>query len=148
MKIRPASPPDEQSIRACARAAYQRYVAAIGIEPAPMVADFKAQIAQGLVHVATDHAELLGYIVFYLKGDQMFLENIAVRPDAAGRGIGKQLLGFCEDQARQAGARSVQLYTNEKMIENLTIYPHLGYREIDRRCENGFHRVYFEKLLT
>ncbi|MEQ9160672.1 MAG: hypothetical protein RLO10_10775 [Roseovarius indicus] len=39
----------------------------------------------------------------------------------------------------------MQLYTNEKMVANLSIYPHLGYAETDRRTEDGFNRVYFEK---
>jgi len=33
------------------------------------------------------------------------------------------------------------------MTENLSIYPHLGYIEVDRREEDGFSRVYFEKRL-
>lgn len=50
--IRPANPDDEGAIRACAETVYARYVAAIGRKPAPMVADFKARIAAGQVHVA------------------------------------------------------------------------------------------------
>ncbi len=37
--------------------------------------------------------------------------------------------------------------TNEKMSQNLSIYPHLGYVETGRRIEDGFNRVYFEKKL-
>lgn len=43
---------------------------------------------------------------------------------------------------------AVHLYTNEKMVENLAIYPRLGYAETGRRHEDGFNRVYFEKRLT
>jgi hypothetical protein len=43
---------------------------------------------------------------------------------------------------------AVHLYTNEKMTDNLSIYPKLGYVEVARRTENGFNRVYFEKSLT
>jgi hypothetical protein len=58
------------------------------------------------------------------------------------------LIGFCEEAAWRQGFGKVQLYTNEKMTENLSIYPKLGYVEIDRRTENGFNRVYFEKAVT
>ena len=37
--------------------------------------------------------------------------------------------------------------TNEKMTENLTLYPRLGYCEVARRTEDGFNRVYFQKTL-
>ncbi|WP_251363661.1 GNAT family N-acetyltransferase [Epibacterium ulvae] len=77
----------------------------------------------------------------------MFLENIAVQPEAAGRGVGKALMACCEDAARRADLPAIKLYTNEKMVKNLKIYPHLGYHETGRRSEDGFNRVYFEKPL-
>lgn len=95
-------------------------------KPAPMVADFVAQIAAGQVYVATDDpGALLGFIVFYPEDGHIMLENVAVLPRAAGRGVGKALIGFCEEAARQGGM-NVRLYTNEKMTENLSIYPRLG----------------------
>ncbi|SFB03058.1 Acetyltransferase (GNAT) family protein [Rhizobium sp. NFR07] len=146
--IRQAATADEAAIRSCAERAYTRYVAAIGRKPAPMVADFAAQIAEGQVHVAAGKAgELQGFIVFFPKGEVMFLENVAVEPTAAGRGIGKSLIAFCEAEARRLGLAAVTLYTNEKMVENLSIYPKLGYVETDRRSEDGFNRVFFEKRL-
>ncbi|EIE51354.1 acetyltransferase [Salipiger aestuarii] len=147
--IRPAVPDDEPAIRACAREAYIGYVPLIGRDPAPMLADFATQIAAHDIHVATDDSgTLLGFVVFRFGAGHMLLENVAVRPDAAGKGVGKALIGHCETSARAGGAPTVQLYTNAKMTDNLSIYPHLGYVETDRRHEDGFDRVYFEKRLT
>ncbi|MEM9632929.1 MAG: GNAT family N-acetyltransferase [Pseudomonadota bacterium] len=146
--IRIAIKSDEPAVRNCAERAYERYVAAIGRKPAPMVADFEAQIEAGLIHAAFDESGLLlGFIVFFPKDDHMFLENVAVDPSAAGSGVGKQLIRYCEEAARREGFGSVRLYTNEKMNENLAIYPHLGFVETERRSEDGFNRVYFEKRL-
>jgi GNAT superfamily N-acetyltransferase len=147
--IRRATQADEAAVRACAENAYARYVAAIGRKPAPMVADFAAQIAAGEIYVATDAEDALqGFIVFFPQEDHMFLENVAVQPSASGRGIGKSLLQFCENEARRLGFGAVHLYTNEKMTDNLSIYSRLGYVEVDRRTEDGFNRVFFEKRLT
>ena len=144
--IRPATPADEAAIRACAEAAYSRYVAAIGRRPAPMDADYAAHIAAGEAHVAVDGEDrLLGFIVFFEDEGAMQLENVAVSPAATGQGIGKALVAFCETEARRKGLTRVSLYTNEKMTENLNIYPHLGYHETERRTEHGFNRVFFEK---
>ena len=145
--IRPATPADLTQIQTCARLAYAPYIPRIGREPAPMVADFATQIAAGHVHVATDDTRVLGFIVSYHQGDHVLLENVAIHPDAAGRGLGKALIAQCEAAARQQGATSIRLYTNAKMTENLAIYPRLGYVETDRRTEDGFDRVYFEKPL-
>ncbi|MBC7140186.1 MAG: GNAT family N-acetyltransferase [Defluviimonas sp.] len=147
--IRQATAHDEAQIRECAEQAYARYIQIIGRKPAPMVADFATQIADGDVFVATDDRNVIqGFIVFYAEERHMLLENVAVLPRAAGRGVGKQLVNFCENAARERGFSAVQLYTNEKMAENLSIYPKLGYIEVGRHTEDGFNRVYFEKVLT
>lgn len=147
--IRQAEASDEPQIRHCAERAYARYVPLIGRKPAPMNADFAAQIAAGEVYVATDDEDTIqGFIVFYAEEGHMLLENVAVLPHAAGRGIGRMLIGFCENAARQRDMNAVHLYTNEKMTENLSIYTRLGYVEVARRSENGFNRVYLEKVLT
>ncbi|AEI94382.1 GNAT family N-acetyltransferase [Roseobacter litoralis] len=144
--IRKARKEDETAVRHCAEHAYAQYVAAIGKKPAPMVADFSSLITLGRVHVAIDAKDrFCGFIVFYEKGDCFFLENVAVHPDMAGKGIGKQLILFCERMAKHADTTSVRLYTNAKMTANLSLYPHLGYRETERRHEDGFDRVFFEK---
>lgn len=46
------------------------------------------------------------------------------------------------------GLSEVRLYTNVKMTENLSYYPRRGYREVERRTENGFERVYYSRVLT
>lgn len=147
--IRLAIATDEPEVRQCAEQAYARYVPLIGRKPAPMTADFARQIAQGVVYVASDdQSAFQGFIVFYAEQGHMLLENVAVLPSAAGRGVGKALIGFCENAARQRGINAVHLYTNEVMTENLAIYPRLGYVKVGQRTEDGFKRVYFEKALV
>jgi N-acetylglutamate synthase-like GNAT family acetyltransferase len=147
--IRPAKAKDEPAIRHCAEQAYARYVPEIGRKPAPMTADFTAQIAAGIVYVATDEdATFQGFVVFYAQEEHVLLENVAVLPSAAGRGVGKSLISFCESAGRQLGMNAVHLYTNEMMTDNLSIYPKLGYIQVALRTEHGFKRVYFEKSLV
>lgn len=148
IKIRKATLNDSSAVIACARKAYARYVDIIGKEPAPMVADFASQISDGYVHIAEQQHQLMGYVVFYpAQGSSVHLENVAVLPEAAGCGIGKQLVRFVESWAIQQDLQVVQLYTNEAMTENLAIYPRLGYVEIDRKQQDGFNRVYYKKEL-
>lgn len=147
--LRKAIATDETAIRLCAEAAYRQYVALIGKAPAPMTADFRSQISNGWVRVAENETGAVqGFVVFYQRQNNMFLENVAVHPVAAGKGIGRDLISLCEQTARRLGLGAVELYTNEKMAENLSIYQHLGYVETGRRKEAGFNRVYFEKTLS
>ena len=78
MRLRKAHELDAPLIAHCARAAYAMYVARIGREPAPMVADFASQIRDGHVFVVGDEGKVLGYVVFYPRGDHIHLENVAV----------------------------------------------------------------------
>lgn len=147
--IRPACATDEPAIRTCAERAFAAYVPLLGRKPAPMEADVAPRIAAGEVHVAVGPDGVLeGFIVFYPKDGQMLLDTVAVMPPAAGRGIGRALIGLCESEARRRGLAAVTLYTNAKMAGNLALYPRLGYVEVARRIEDGFDRVYFTKPLA
>ncbi len=147
MRIRQAISADLDAVKRCAEEAYMKYVPRMGTKPAPMIADFAGQIGAKVVHVIVEDGSVLGFIVLYPRDDHIHLENVAVFPEQIGRGIGGKLLAFAEHEARRLGLPAVELYTNEKMTENLSMYPHLGYQEIDRRKEASFSRVYFRKNL-
>ncbi len=148
--IRKAGPGDLDAVRRIARAAYAPYVARIGREPAPMVADFAASIAAGELWVARGvaGAPVAGFVVAYPRSDHWHLENVAVEPSAQGTGLGGALIAHVETMARAAGARAVELYTNAQMTGNLSLYPRLGYAETGRAMEDGFDRVFYRKELS
>lgn len=146
MTIRRAKPDDIPVIQDCARKAYSLYVERIGREPAPMVADIESQVEEDLVYVIEAGSEIQGYAVCYRRSNLMHLEAVALFPHWQGRGLGKEIIGFVEELARQQGLDGIELYTNAKMDGNLKFYPRLGYTEVDRRREEGFERVFFLKL--
>lgn len=148
--IRAARETDLDAVRRCAEAAYAGYIARIGRAPAPMVADFAAALANGDLFVADNEAAdgIAGFVVFYPRADHVHLENVAVDPACQRRGIGRRLIEFAEGKAIELGYRRIELYTNARMTENLELYPVLGYRETDRRVEDGFDRVFFTKDLA
>ena len=78
----------------------------------------------------------------------MHLENVGVLPRFNGRGYGRRLIEHVEQAAIRNGLDAVELYTNEKMVENISMYPKLGYTEVDRRIDKGFSRVFFRKTLN
>ncbi len=147
LTIRLANKNDLTSVKLCAAAAYQPYVPRMGKKPAPMIADFGNLIDGHYLYVLEHAHEIVGYVVFFPKSGHIHLENIAVLPEYQGNGLGFKLIEFVETQAREAGKNVVELYTNEKMTENLSYYLQLGYVEIARRNEDGFNRVYFRKEL-
>jgi ribosomal protein S18 acetylase RimI-like enzyme len=145
--IRPAGADEVDAIRRVVRDAYEIYVPRIGQEPAPMRADYAALTREDAVTVAIDQGAIVGVLVLRPQPDSLLLENVAVAPAEQGRGIGRALIAFAEERARDLNLKTVTLYTNALMIENLALYRGLGYVEVGRRREHGFDRVFLEKLV-
>jgi GNAT superfamily N-acetyltransferase len=138
---------DVAAVTAIVEAAYARYVPRIGRRPAPMSADHRRLIAAGEVWVGEMKGGVIGVLVIRATGDVLELENVAVGPAEQGHGYGRALLAFAEDRARDRGLVAVELYTNEAMVENVELYPRLGFVETGRRVVDGYRRVYFRKTL-
>lgn len=147
MSVRLANLSDLDSVKGCAEQAYALYVQRMGRKPAPMVADFRAQIEAERVYVIDFGGDVAGFIVLYRRRDYLHIENVGVFPSRQGLGLGRALLSFAEEEAERRSLQTIELYTNVKMTENLELYPRLGYVEIDRREEDGFSRVFYRKHL-
>ena len=147
MHIRRAAADDVPAVRAVVDAAYEHYVPRIGREPAPMTADYASLVAADEVWVGQAEGRVVGVLVIRPSGAVLELENVAVDPAEQGLGYGRALVSFAEIRARELGLAAVELYTNEAMVENVALYPRLGYAETTRRVEGGYRRVYFRKTL-
>ena len=147
VEIRQAVGADEPGVRACVDAAYAPYVERMGKPPAPMLDDYANLINSEVVYVASLDDRLVGLIVMWPKEDHLYIDNVAVLPEAQGAGVGAALLSFADAQAQRAGLNEIRLYTNEKMTENIQYYPQKGYRETHRASDAGYQRVYYSRLL-
>ncbi|MFC9384329.1 GNAT family N-acetyltransferase, partial [Streptomyces sp. NPDC057020] len=78
----------------------------------------------------------------------LYLDNIAVHPDAQGTGLGRLLLGFVESRARELGLPEVRLLTNAMMWENQKLYERYGYEVVERRADGPYDRIHYRKLLN
>ena len=143
--LRQATAADLPSVRSVIAAAYHRYLGRMDKPPAPLLRDYSRAIDAGTLWVTG--SPVVGLISLTRVDDMILIENVAVRPDQQGRGLGRRLMDFAEHQARDGRIRRLALYTNELMTENQAIYAHLGYRTTARRTEDGYRRVYMEKIL-
>jgi ribosomal protein S18 acetylase RimI-like enzyme len=146
--IRPAVSADREAVEAVVRAAYSVYIDRIEREPGPMLDDYEALIQQGHVYVLADEGGVAGLVVLIPETETMLLDNVAVSPNAQGKGYGRRLIACAEEEARRQGFGTIRLYTNIAMTENLTLYERLGYVETHRGDENGYSRIYMEKRLA
>ena len=145
--IRRALPSDAPGFAECVRAAYAPWVPRIGREPWPMLQDYRMVIDTQDAFVAECDGQLSGVLVLSETDDGFLIDNVAVLPTLKGQGIGRALLTHAEAQAKARGYRSIYLYTNEAMVENIALYARIGYVEYERRQEQGFRRVFMRKQL-
>lgn len=146
MGIRLAESGDRADVQRIVDAAYEPWADAIGVRPLPLEADYGELIADGRVHVL-ENGEIDGLIVLRPLRGVLLVENVAVRPDRQGRGLGRRLMAFAEFRARSLHLPALRLYTNEKMVSNIGLYASLGYRETAREGIDGRRVVHMRKEL-
>jgi ribosomal protein S18 acetylase RimI-like enzyme len=112
-----------------------------------MLNDYNTLIQQRRVYVLDENGGINGLVVLIPEARTMLLDNVAVRPEAQGNGYGRCLIAFAEEEARRQGFETIRLYTNTAMSKNISLYKRLGYIETRRSEEDGFSRIYMEKLL-
>ena len=152
LELRPAEPHEAAAIAGIVRAAYARWVPAIGREPLPMRVDYDKALQEHRFDVVAEggrtDGRIVGVIETMQRDDHIWIENVAVAPEAQGSGIGRRLLDHAERLARAAGCFEARLLTNAAFEANVALYRRLGY-VVDREEEflSGI-TVYMSKKLA
>jgi ribosomal protein S18 acetylase RimI-like enzyme len=146
-RLRAATAADAPRLTELVQAAYGHYVERLGGPPRPMTDDYAGVVRSHDVTVAERGGEIAGLIVLRVGDEGFLVDNVAVDPAHQGSGVGRALLEHAEAAARRAGFDSIQLYTHEKMTENLALYERIGYVEYDRRLHGDACLVYLRKQL-
>jgi ribosomal protein S18 acetylase RimI-like enzyme len=146
LRLRRATADDLPAIRAVIDAAYARYLTRMDKPPAPMFRDYGPSVEAGTTWVTG--SPITAVLTLDPRDDHLYVENIAVDPSAQGRGLGRALMEFAEQEAARLTLGRMALVTHEAMTENQAIYARLGYIEVERRAEDGYRRIYMEKPLT
>jgi len=144
--LRRATSEDLPAIRAVIDAAYAGYLTRMDKPPAPMLRDYGPSVEAGTTWVTG--SPITAVLTLYPRDDHLYVENIAVDPSAQGRGLGRALMEFAEQEAARRTLGRMALVTHEVMTENQAIYARLGYVEVERRAEDGYRRIYMEKPLS
>jgi ribosomal protein S18 acetylase RimI-like enzyme len=145
--LRPATAADVARLTELVRVAYAHYIERIGGRPRPMTDDYTEVVRSHRVIVAERGGEILGLVVLRVSDEGFLVDNVAVDPSHQGTGVGRALLEYAENAARDAGFDSIYLYTHYRMVENLALYSRIGYIEYDRRLHGGACIVYLRKKL-
>jgi N-acetylglutamate synthase-like GNAT family acetyltransferase len=140
--LRRAEQSDAAGLATCIDAAYAPDAARLPDLP-DVSADIAEEIAQHQVWVAEIDGTIIGGLVIVPQPDFMLLANVAVHPRHAGAGLGRALLELAETESLDQGYRELRLTTHVGMPDNVRLYEHLGWREIQREG----NKVAMKKLI-
>jgi ribosomal-protein-alanine N-acetyltransferase len=77
------------------------------------------------------------FCAFWRIADQAHINNLAVRPELRGRGLGLQMLEAVIDEARRLGAESLALEVRRSNVAAQRLYKRAGFRE------DGLRKSYY-----
>ena len=77
----------------------------------------------------TEEAPVAAFCAFWLVIDQAHINNLAVRPELRGRGLGTQLLESILVEARHLGATSLTLEVRRSNVAAQRLYSKAGFFE-------------------
>jgi ribosomal protein S18 acetylase RimI-like enzyme len=147
-------------IKSMVDAAFSKYIDRIGKPPGPMAADYSHIVTTQDAFVLRDSnvvngSKVVGFISLSLLPDSISTSNtvsvnidiLVVDASAQGKGYGRRLMDYAENEARQKGISCLTVCTNVKMYENIGLYNKLGFVEVGRHNEEGYDRVFFRRDL-
>ena len=151
LTIRLATNADYEAVIVCIKAAFTPWIEIMGMKPIALMADYQDFLNRKVVYVIDgDRAgELAGLLIIYPVDDALYVDTIGVNPAYQKHGLGRQLLAFAEQKAREAGFHKLTLVTNAKQLSNQDYYRKQGYVETHRESlEPGRIGVWMAKILA
>lgn len=95
--------------------------------------------------VALDEDKVIGCVLFHRRGDEGRLFQMAVYPEYQGKGVGKRLVEFLENEVKKMGVKKIFLHSRYAVKD---FYEKLGYKcEGDIFIEVGIEHIKMIKLL-
>jgi GNAT superfamily N-acetyltransferase len=153
MHIRPATPEDAPSLVEMA-VSFRNHLE----RDLPTDSQFAASIERLLVSedaqffLAIQEETPVGYVLqryrfsMWACGLEATLEDLFVDPSARGGGVGRALVAFALQAARDRGCTTACLDTNEFNAASTAIYTQLGFSAISQRWKG--RQVFFRKSLA
>ncbi|MBS9475867.1 GNAT family N-acetyltransferase [Ancylobacter radicis] len=126
-RLRRASLDDLAGIEVVQQGAYARNRIILGVEPVPLLWDYRAVMRSREVWVVDGAAGLDGVLVLQARDDDLLIDSLATAPMAQGSGLGNVLLAAGEARARALGRTTARLYTGEPLSANIQWYRRKGY---------------------
>ena len=141
-EIRESRAKDAEGLQKCMQAAYSIYQRRMGGDRLPpMDVDYLFEINNYPSWVVDADGVILGGLIMLFDDGKASLANIAI--DSQYQGIGGELMRFAEAKTIELNFSELYLATHILLEENISLYLHLGWKEISRDKS----RIFMKKIL-
>ncbi|WP_406174854.1 GNAT family N-acetyltransferase [Streptomyces sp. NBC_00996] len=136
MRIRRAAPDELPALQDIERAAGDPFrelgMADIADDEPPALDLLDGYRRAGRAWVAVDEEDRpRAYLIAEPVDGALHIEQISVHPDAARRGVGRTLLAYAADRAREEGLTGLTLTTFAQVPWNAPYYLRIGFRVLE-----------------
>ena len=127
LALRRGTAADRDGLAALQVAAYEPNRIITGRMPIPVTWDFGHVLAAWEVWLAEDEDGLVAALILEPRAADLYIQSIAVAPQAKGQGVGNALLDFAEARARSLARPLLRLIANALMEANVAWYGRKGF---------------------
>jgi GNAT superfamily N-acetyltransferase len=99
----------------------------LGVEPIPLLADYRAVIAEKEVWLIDGSHMLKAALVLVPREADLLIESVATDPSCQGQGLGRSLLAAANLRARALGYTKLRLYTGSPLKHLIEWYLRHGF---------------------
>jgi GNAT superfamily N-acetyltransferase len=82
----------------------------------------------------------VGCLRWAAAADHLHVRRVAVLPELQGRGIGRALMAWAEQEAEARSLPAVTVGVRLALAENLAFYRRLGYEAVSEHSHPGYER--------
>jgi GNAT superfamily N-acetyltransferase len=118
LALRRALPEDFERVVAIQRAAYARNRELLGVEPLPLMVDYKEIFRDYEVWVSAE-GPITSILILQPRAEDLLIWSIATDPERQQSGAGRAMLAAAEIRAREFGLSTMRLYTGA-ILHHLT----------------------------
>lgn len=131
---------------------YAENRAIIGVEPIPLMVDYRDIFPRMEFWIEGPAGDLDGLAILDMQQDptgaDLYLWSIATSPQRRRCGIGNSLLAFVEHRARELGCCSISLSTNSLLTDRIDWYRRHGFSLAERETMSDRVVVHMRKVLA
>jgi GNAT superfamily N-acetyltransferase len=98
----------------------------------------RGDLARGGGAIAALYGDAVGCLRWFVDAGDLHVRRLAVEPSLQGRGIGRLLMAWAEDEAARRGCEGVAVGVRCALMGNLAFYGRLGYSVVGDGRHEGY----------